>query len=667
MNAFSSSWLRILWFTTASLLGVMFAREVAAEQAASYPKNYQDEVGVAEIHHPLIQDWQDFRTVTGQVLLLVTPAGQAQWSVTANFSVDTVVNLDSRTVELNDASITRLSIVGDNAPPEAETLARNALRSGAGAVPLDFLLRSLPADFEVPKPIHQAAGLNMSPPRIEIFEQPRRLMLIDGPPAYSPIELTELEFVVNSDWLIFRHQASSRWFILDDKHWLENTQLAGGDWEISAELPVDFDKLALNPTWSQVAQALPPTAPGKVPIPFVISYEPTELIITEGSPQWKSIANSGINYVTNTRSDLFAHGEHVYLLLGGRWFSNKTLQGQWSTVRELPDAFSAIPADHPKGHVRASIPGTTEARLASIEAAIPRVAVVRAGKVSDMEVPYIGEPEFTPIETTRLQRAVNTPFQVLQHNNFYYLCHEGAWYASEQPVGPWRATSEVPEEIYRIPATDPAYNVTFVRAEAFDDSSDRVAYYSTSGYYGTYYNGSSLVYGTGWYSPGFHHPSAYWHYPWSAHHPGWGSPWYPYAYPYGAYPYGYPSYHHSETYDVTKREKDWRWDLDGGKRVVYEYGSQNRVGQGSYDPGNAVMYEPEDQRSLQANTGDDDLYTGKDGGIYRRVSGQWQKQQGEQWVIQPEGMIRYDLEQQFSVRHSAYRDYDRYRARVRPR
>lgn len=26
--------------------------------------------------------------------------------------------------------------------------------------------------------------------------------------------------------------------------------------------------------------------------------------------------------------------------------------------------------------------------------------------------------------------AENTPFQVIMHNNFYYLCHDGAWYSS---------------------------------------------------------------------------------------------------------------------------------------------------------------------------------------------------------------------------------------------
>jgi hypothetical protein len=162
------------------------------------------------------------------------------------------------------------------------------------------------------------------------------------------------------------------------------------------------------------------------------------------------------------------------------------------------------------------------------------------------------------------------------HNNFYYLCTEGAWYSSTAPTGPWRAATEIPEAIYTIPPTDPAYNVTFVRVEPFDDSSNEVAYTSTSGYYSRYYTGSTMVYGTGWYYPGYYNRSAYWRYP---HTYGYGYGGYRRArYHYG---YGY-GYSHSETYNVDTREKDWEWDLEGNKRRVYNYGPRNYVGSGEY-------------------------------------------------------------------------------------
>jgi hypothetical protein len=161
---------------------------------------------------------------------------------------------------------------------------------------------------------------------------------------------------------------------------------------------------------------------------------------------------------------------------------------------------------------------------------------------------------------------------VIRHNNFYYLCYQGAWYSSTGARGPWEAAREVPEAIYTIPPTDPAYNVTFVRLKSFDDSSGEVAYQSTWGYYNLYYNGSTLVYGTGWYYPGYYNRSVYWRYP-QAYGFGFADPWGIY------YPYGYSS---TETFTVNTADSDWEWDLDGSKRRVYNYGPVNYVGSGEY-------------------------------------------------------------------------------------
>ena len=169
-------------------------------------------------------------------------------------------------------------------------------------------------------------------------------------------------------------------------------------------------------------------------------------------------------------------------------------------------------------YVLYSVPGTRQAKLALIEAALPHRNTVAKSSAAKLEVSWIGEPDFTPIENTQLQRGLNTPFQVIKHNNFYYLCYEGAWYFSDSPTGSWKVALNVPDEIYRIPASDPAYNVTFVRLDSEpDETQDHVNYSYSSGYKGSFSTKVSVVYGTGW-----HYPSnvywdstntpAYWHY-----------------------------------------------------------------------------------------------------------------------------------------------------------
>jgi len=414
------------------------------------------------------------------------------------------------------------------------------------------------------------AQLNFHPPRIVVSDQAMELMLIDGAP--SKVAITDqLEFVVNTDWDVFHNREQDSWYILHNGTWLTNSMLASGDWISTMELPRDFLTLQVSSDWPQVAAAMPPRKPGTPPLPITISYEPTELVLIDGAIKLESVAGNGLQFVANTRNDLFLLDDLYYLLLSGRWFSTKDFKRQWSAVKNLPAAFAGIPGDHPKAGVLASVPGTPQAEKAVAEAAKPRVAVISVGAGDGIKVPYLGEPSFVGIEGTALRRAKNSPFQVIMHNNFYYLCHEGAWYSSTSPTGPWRVATEIPEAMYTIPATDPAYNVTFVRVESFDDSSEEVAYTSTSGYYSRYYTGSTMVYGTGWYYPGYYNRSAYWRYP------------HTYGYGYGGWgPYSAYGYSHSETYRVNRQETDWEWDLDGSKRRVYNYGPRNYIGSGEY-------------------------------------------------------------------------------------
>ena len=83
-------------------------------------------------------------------------------------------------------------------------------------------------------------------------------MLIDGPPALTAIEPTELEFVVNTDWDVFHDKSSDHWYILDDGLWIRNTMLSSGDWLNTTELPRDFLTLQVSSEWPRVSAAMPP-------------------------------------------------------------------------------------------------------------------------------------------------------------------------------------------------------------------------------------------------------------------------------------------------------------------------------------------------------------------------------------------------------------------------
>jgi len=117
----------------------------------------------------------------------------------------------------------------------------------------------------------------------------------------------------------------------------------------------------------------------------------------------------------------------------------------------LPDAFARIPGDDEVADVRASVPGTLEARRAVLEAQLPQSKTVKAGAAPAIAVAYAGgEPKFEPIPQTQVARAVNTGNDIIQYGDRYYLCYEGMWYVADKPTGPWAATAEVPAALYQI-------------------------------------------------------------------------------------------------------------------------------------------------------------------------------------------------------------------------
>lgn len=478
------------------------------DQLTAYPRIEQFEQGSVRVDFPSLESWPHFRFLKAWLPVEVALEGEGRPHVgSVHVQATTSIDFDQRTVAISDLRVLK-SEFPDEAPSSVrDQLVSLAFRGRESIVPLDVLLRLLPDDFEIPGQQVANSGLNFSPPAILVSEKPLRLLSIDKEPVKAPIGGTDLEYVVNTDWKVFYYPPDAQWYVLNGNTWQQNNYLADGGWKSVDALPGDFNQLALLERWQEVARALPPSIPENPPVPFVISLGETELILIDGAPRLSEVAGTGVSYVSNTQSDLFKYGDDWYFLVSGRWFTATDLGGRWRTVRKLPGAFAQIPVGHEKDYVLYAVPGTRQAKLALIEAALPHRKSIAVDSDGSVGVDWIGEPRFEAIEGTGLQRGLNTPFQVIRHNNFYYLCFEGAWYFSTSPAGAWQVAQKVPGEIYRIPPSDPAYNVTFVRLDdQVPETPGKVNFYYSDGYTGSYSTSVGVVYGTGW-----HHPSSvYW-------------------------------------------------------------------------------------------------------------------------------------------------------------
>ena len=170
-----------------------------------------------------------------------------------------------------------------------------------------------------------------------------------------------------------------------------------------------------------------------------MSYKPAELILLTGEPNYPAVPGTGLLWVSNTESDVFRMGKTgpVYYLVAGRWFSAPDFTGPWTfATPTLPADFKKIPLEHERSRVLASVPGTDQAAEAVLLAQIPQTARVNKKELKAPEVAYQGEPKFTPIETTTVQRAVNTDKDIFKVGDLYYMCYQGVWFMGKTADGP---------------------------------------------------------------------------------------------------------------------------------------------------------------------------------------------------------------------------------------
>lgn len=651
----------------------------AGQADPGWPRQYSDGATKLVLYQPQVDSWKDFRKITARFAAALTPAKNEKpvWGV-LSLESDTAVDMERRAVSLGNFKVTGVSY--PSAKDEAESKLWGALTVKLlPAYPTSIALDRILAYMNKSTVDARQTAILMDPPPILVSTQPAILVIIDGKPVEVDIEKTDLQKVVNTNWDLFLDKNEKRYYLRDDKLWFSAKGLTEA-WMPVDKLPKDFSKLPANEQYAEVRQNLPTQKHGVVKLVLVVQ-KPTELIVLNGEPSFLVIPGIRLMWVGNTESDLFfdPDAKQFYFLTSGRWFRTADLKSrQWvAATTELPEAFQKVPADHPRAHVLAAVPGTRQAEEAVVEAFIPQTATIER-KSAKAEVKYIGDPKFEPISGTAISYATNTPNDVFLIDKGYYLCLEGVWFASQTAMGPWEVTDKVPEEVYKIPASSPKYNVTYVNI--YESTPDTVTYGYTAGYTGVYVGYGVAMWGTGYYYPPYY-GYGYYPYPvyWPASYYTYGaSAWYNPAtgsYGRGSAVYGpYGGYARGAAYNPATGAYAWgraAWGpygaaasggfynpstggWGGGYRASNGYQSwgQSVVGRGgqwartgSYTDsrgtvggiqtsggGKAIAARGDQGQGFVARSGSGDVYAGRDGNVYKRdQSGQWSKNNGGSW------------------------------------
>jgi hypothetical protein len=596
---------------------------------------------------------------------------------TIRLEADTKVALEDRLVSFQKMRIveTNFQTLTQEQVREVAAEIDKAIPDDERVIALDRVLANLDKSQIVPKNVE---GVKADPPPIFFSKTPAVIVNLDGETIWSPIKDNDLKYAVNTNWDLFQHGPTNTYYLRNNDTWLKATDVKG-PWSAAGTLPDSFKKLPAEENWKEVKENLPGKAiKGAVPTVFV-SFQPAELILLRGEPNYLLVPGTQLLWLSNTESDVFRMGKTgaIYYLVAGRWFSASDFTGPWTfATPSLPADFKKIPLEHDRSRVLASVPGTDQAAEAVLLAQIPQTARVNKKEAKAPDIAFQGDPQFVPIEKTTVQRAVNTDKDVFKVGDLYYMCYQGVWFVGKSASGPWEVASSVPEQIYQIPVSSPSHHVTYVTVEE-DDDDDWVVFAAAAGYTGMMIAWGCTVWGSGWYYPpywgfGGYYPYYYPHFP-TYGYSAWYNPWTgaygrsaavygPYggagvgarynprtgtyargaaAYgPYGARGVAQAYNPRTGTYAATRQGSNvygsWgstavqRGD-DWAKTNRYtNRATGNTTRTVRTDEGGAVTRRGSDGGFVGAGSGGN-VYAGKDGNVYRREDGSWQKYDNGNW------------------------------------
>jgi hypothetical protein len=622
-----------------------------------------------KVFQPQLDSWDGFKWKAHSAVSVQNSADSVPAYGIVGLSARTLVDKDQRLVTFEGMDITDASFP---AAQDRQQVYMEALRK---VIPKE--IRSIALDrLEAQLKTAQAAlksktqPLKNDPPKIIFSSSPALLVYVDGAPRYEPVKDTALTRVVNTRMLLLKAATGTHYLHLFDGY-LEAPGL-DGPWTVSKAPPKDAAKaeeqaLASRQTDLLVGREDPGTnqrptlANGPVPQIFVAT-NPTELIVTQGEPNFVAIGGTKLLYAINTTGNVFNHlaDRKTYILLSGRWFRSASMQGPWEYVpgAKLPKTFAQIPDKSRKENVKAAVPGTAQAQEALIENSIPTMAKIARSAKLDLMIDGAAA-QMQSIQGTTLLYATNANLPLIQVTaRSWYVCQGGVWFSAHSEGGPWTVADSVPAEIYAIPPSSPLFYVTHVRA--YGSTTDAVYYGYTPGYLGTAVSADNVVvFGTGYRTASAHashwylYPVSYgvganvvwtpwngwtysygfgwgWNYSWYPAAPWWG----PYrAWPVGALgragiwgPGGWANtnanlYGRRAAYDSKALTEDQR-TLPYGQAYNSVTGAlvsgQKGVVENVFGA-NAVT------TGLGAST-DDNVFAAKDGGVYmRQDDGGWQQ------------------------------------------
>jgi hypothetical protein len=226
----------------------------------------------------------------------------------------------------------------------------------AGALPPAF--SALPADANFADVKKQIPGLRIAErdaPTVFVSTGPAAIIVTSGPPRWTKITGTSLQYASNTDAALFRDTATDRLYYLLSGRWFSATTLDGPWTFATAVLPADFRRIPgaspagfVLPSVPGTPQAQEALLEAQVPQQATLNRETAKLtVVYGGAPQFVPIAGTSLAYATNTSFVVIQSTEGYFSCYQGAWFAATAPTGPWVLASSVPQVIYTVPPSSP--------------------------------------------------------------------------------------------------------------------------------------------------------------------------------------------------------------------------------------------------------------------------------------------------------------------------------
>jgi len=214
-----------------------------------------------------------------------------------------------------------------------------------------------------PESDHKPPTLKNGPiPVIHVATSPTELIVTEGDPKYVEIPGTSLFYADNTTGHIFRHSAEQKLYILLSGRWFRSSSKKG-PWEYVpggklppdfANIPDDSPKENIKASVPDTPQAMEAVIANSIPQMATVNRKEAKLNPPQfdGKPQFKKIEGNELQYAVNTATPIIRVAERSYFAVeNGVWFTASQVDGPWTVADSVPKAIYTIPPSSPLHYV----------------------------------------------------------------------------------------------------------------------------------------------------------------------------------------------------------------------------------------------------------------------------------------------------------------------------